>query len=235
MRVRVVVLVVPASACTAVVSLAGGPARFVAGLVLALVIPGWLAVLALVPADPERRLLRLTLVVPLGLGVCAVAGTAVALLWPGFNPARSALALLVACVLLAIRPLALLRGSSGQNRGLGHYFGEAVISRGLVLCALPALALTGFAVWRVADFTREPGPAYTEFATDSANSLEVRSHERATRRFRLETSVDGQVSETAEFDLRPGETARFVVAGGGVVRARLYVAGQDAPYRELSF
>ena len=63
----------------------------------------------------------------------------------------------------------------------------------------------------------------------------MRSHERATRRFRLETSVDGQVSETAEFDLRPGETAQFVVAEGGTVRARLYVAGQDAPYRELSF
>jgi hypothetical protein len=227
MRVRVVLLIVAASVCTAVVSLAGGPARFVAGLVLALVIPGWLAVLALVPADAERRLLRVTLAVPLGLAVCALAGAGVALVGRGFEPARSALAVLLAGVGLAV--VALVRAPAALP------VRRPSVSRGLMLCALPAVALTGFAVWRVAEFAREPGPAYTEFATDSATSLEVRSHERATRRFRLETSVDGQVSETAEFDLRPGETARFVVAGGGTVRARLYVAGQDAPYRELSF
>jgi hypothetical protein len=227
MRVQVVLLVVAASMCTAIVSLVGGPARFAAGLVLALVIPARLAVLALVAdLDPERRLLRVTLAVPLGLAVCTVAGAAVALVHRGFDPARSALALLLACVVLAV--VALIRSHPSPVYSLP-------VSRLVVLCTLPALVLTGFAVWRAATIAREPGPAYTEFAADSANSVEVRSHERATRRFRLETSVDGQVSETAEFDLRPGESARFVVADGASVRARLYVSGQAAPYRELSF
>jgi hypothetical protein len=227
MRVQVVLLVVAASVCTAVVSLAGGPARLVAGLVLALVIPARLAVLALfADRDPERRLLRLTLAAPLGLAVCTVAGAEVAVLRPGFHPAASALALLLACAALAV--VALIRSRPSAPFSLP-------LSRVVVLCALPALVLSGFAGWRVAVFARSPGPAYTEFALDSANSVQVRSHERATRRFRLEMTVDGQVSETAGFDLRPGETARFVVAGGGSVRARLFVAGQASPYRELSF
>jgi len=229
MRVQVVLLVVAASVCTAVVSLVGGPAggpvRFAAGLVLALVVPARLAVLALfADRDPERLFLRLTLAVPLGLAVCAVAGALVAV---GFDPSRSALVLLLACVVLAV--VAFLRAPASAP------VWRPSLSWAVVLCAVPALVLTGFVAWRVAVFAGAPGPAYTEFAVDSANSLEVRSHERATRRFRLETSVDGQVSETAEFDLRPGETARFLVTGGGSVRARLYVAGQASPYRELSF
>lgn len=220
-RVVVVGLVVAASACTAVVSLTGGPARFVAGLVLALVIPTGLAFLGLV-----SDLLRVVVAIPLGLAACAVAGFVVAVVRPGFDPAVSGLALLLGCVGLAV--VALIRPSRLSLRNV-------TVSRTVLLCAVPVLVLTGFTVWRIAAFAREPGPAYTEFAADTATSLEVVSHERATRRFRLETSVDGRVSETAEFDLRPGETARFPVAPGANVRARLFVAGRSTPYRELSF
>jgi hypothetical protein len=220
MRVRIVALVVTASVCTAVVSLTGGPARFLAGLVLALVIPSCLAFLALAPGP-----VRVVLAVPLGLAACAVAGAVVAVVKPGFDPAMSALALLLACVVLAVA--ALIRPPRLSLR-------KVTLPRTALLCAVPVLVLTGFAVWRIAALAREPGPAYTEFAAETATSIEVRSHERATRRFRLETSVDGQVGETAEFDLRPGETARFVVARGRDVRARLFVAGQTAPYRELT-
>ncbi len=221
MRVVVVGLVVAASAGTAVVSLTGGPARFVAGLVLALVIPSALAALAL-----GRDLLRVVVAIPVGLAVGAVAGAVVAVVRPGFDPPVSGLALLLACVGLAVVALIRSRGRLAVP--------TFAVPRVVVLCAVPVLVVTGFAVWRIAAFAREPGPAYTEFAADTATSVEVRSHERATRRFRLETSVDGQMSETAEFDLRPGETVRFTVSPGANVRARLFVAGQTTPYRELT-
>jgi hypothetical protein len=147
----------------------------------------------------------------------------------GFGPGVTAGALLVACVLLAA--VALLRGSSGLGWRLDHSFPGVV-----ALCVLPALVLTGVVVWRVGVAAREPGPAYTEFAIDSPTSVTVRSHERTVRRFRLESTVAGQPAESAEFDLRPGESARFVVfgRGPGSVRARLFVAGEAAPYRELT-
>ena len=145
MRVLVVVLVIAASAGTAVVSLAGGPARFVAGTLLALVIPARLAVLSV-----AGRLLRLAVAVPLGLVVCALVGALLALTHAGFGPGATAGALLVACVVLA---------GFALWRGRGRLTVRFPVSGLLVACAMPTLVLTGLVLWRVAAAAREPGPA----------------------------------------------------------------------------
>jgi hypothetical protein len=232
-RGQTALLCCAAAGCALLVGTAGGVLRFVAGLLLTTALPGGLAVtLVTTRFRGDRRLWNAALVVPLSLAVSALAGALIAVSGVGFRPATVASALLVCCLLVGA--VALVRNRDGAKVS----WRWPVVRPTAVLAAVPVLALTALlAVWVVAaTHDRNAESYYTELAAESTTSILVHSHERATMRFRLETTVDGEWRDSAEFTLGPGESTRFsVAAGGGHARARLYVAGHSTPYRQITF
>jgi hypothetical protein len=220
-----------AVACAAVVTVVGGPARFVTGAVLALYLPGQLAALALRRSIGRDGVFAAALVVPLSIAATAAVGLVVAAAgWP-FRPAVVGWLLAAVCQPLAL--VAALTGKGGPRplavRGLRHWW-----------AALPVLALTALLGVQLvaASRHRTPDSYYTEFGIQPSGSVLVHSRERATTRFRYEVRVGGAVRQSAGFTLRPGERREFPLDLGPGERAdvRLYRADADAdePYRRLT-
>ena len=225
-----------AAACATVVSFVGGPARFAAGAVLALYLPGQLAVLAMRRATGRDGVLAATLVVPLSIAATAAVGFVVAAAGLRFEPAVVGWLLVAVCLPLAVAAaLARRRGPQPPPgpqparvpgvRALRHWW-----------AALPALALTALLVVQLVAATRTPDSYYTEFAIEPSGTVLVHSRERAETRFRYEVRVGGAVRQSAGFTLRPGERREFPLALAPEERAdvRLYRAGEDQPYRRLT-
>jgi hypothetical protein len=229
--------VAAALGCAALALLASGPPRFVAGVLLGLVLPGRLAVVALLPSRPG--LLGHVLTVPLSLATCATVGLVVAGTRHGFHPVLVVAGLAAACLLLAcIATVRRYRRQDRRVRSAGFGVGPIGSLRPRVwwLAAVPTLALSAFLVVQLAAAThhRTADSYYTEFAVEGSDVV-VRSREREAVHFRYEASQGGVVVQSAEFNLRPGEQARFALypAPGARVEARLYRAGAGTPYRRL--
>jgi hypothetical protein len=218
-----------AVACAAIVTVAGGPARFAAGVVLALYLPGQLAALALRRGTGRDGVFGAALVVPLSIAVTAAVGLVVAAAgWP-FRPAVVGWLLAAACQPLAVAAALARKGGPRPLavRGFRHWW-----------AVLPALALTALLGVQLvaASRHRTPDSYYTEFAIQPSGSVLVHSRERATTRFRYEVRVDGSVRQSAGFTLRPGERREFPLGLRPDERAdvRLYRADADEPYRRLT-
>jgi uncharacterized membrane protein len=225
-------LVTAAVACALTVTLAGGPARFAAGAVLALYLPGHALVLALRRVTGRDGVFGASLVVPLSIGVTAAVGLVLAAGGRPFEPAVVGWPLAVICAALAaVAAVAGDRGATPRRplptTGLRYWW-----------AALPVLALTGLLAVQVVMAVRHPSPdpSYTEFALDPSGSVLVHSHERATTRFRYEVRVGDAVRRSAGFTLRPGERREFPLNLGPHERAdvRLYRADERTPYRRLT-
>jgi hypothetical protein len=219
-----------AMACAAIVTWTGGPVRFAAGAVLALYLPGQLAVLALRRTTGRDAVVGAALVVPLSIAATAVVGLVMAGAgWP-FEPGPVAWWLAAACV-----PLAL--GSAWARWG-ARVRPVTVPNPRHWWAAVPALALTALLAVQVVAATRHRAPDsyYTEFAVEPSGSVLVHSRERATTRFRYEVRVGGEVRRSAGFTLRPGERREFPLGLGPDERAdvRLYRADEQTPYRRLT-
>src|SRR4051812_37557785 len=87
-----------AALCGVLALVAPAPVRFGAGVLLALYLPGRLAVLALLPGRPG--LLGHVLTVPLSLAVCALVGFSLAGTRAGFHPPLVVGALVASCLAL---------------------------------------------------------------------------------------------------------------------------------------
>ncbi|WP_203933017.1 DUF1616 domain-containing protein [Virgisporangium ochraceum] len=239
-RGRLVGPVALAWACAVVVAVAPGPARFAAGLLLALVLPGWLAIAALYGRHRPDPVLAATLVGPLSFVLTAAAGLTVAGFGWGFRPDVVGTLLAVGCVVMCA--IAMLRRRHART---GPAVGAATPqpTRGGVpgvarvwWAAVPVLGLTVLLLTQVVTATRHrtADSYYTEFGLDASGAVVVHSAESTPTRFRLETYVDGALRRSAGFELRPGERRVFpTVEGGTRVEIRLYRADHPEPYRRL--
>jgi uncharacterized membrane protein len=259
---RVAVAVLSAAACAVVIAVAAGPARFVAGALLALCLPGLLAADALARgAGPDARpdrVLGATLVVPLSIAATAIAGLVAAATGWGFRPGPVAALLAAECVALGVvaawprraaplaAPAAPATTEPATRRGRPDLRAVVAAAPVAALTAVLAVAVVATARHRTAD------SYYTEFAVEPSGSgrgeawpqvfVVVHSRERAPTRFRIDIRVDGVVNRSVAFTLRPGERQVVPVHSGSTVdsgpaggaEARLYRADETAPYRRLT-
>jgi hypothetical protein len=237
-RTRPLALLALAGLCAAVVVLAGGPLRIVAGAVLGLYLPGRLAVLALFGRRVEVAL-GVTLTIALSLAALMLTGFAAAL-------ARRVEAPVVAAGLVGL--CALLAAAAGRRTADDDAPEVSNLERPrrparmlTVAAAVPLLALSALLAVRVADTVRHRSPDsyYTELSLESSGSgrpvAVVRSLERATTTFWYEERRDGAVVQAAQFTLRPGErtTIGLVSPLPGHVELVLYRADRAGAYRRV--
>ena len=208
-------------------------ARLAAGLVLSLYLPGALAVAALFRrrVDP---VLRVVLSIALSLAATMFVGLVVATVRLGFGAGTVSAGLLAACLLLAAAARVRRPSTSKRLPAL-----TPRIPWRHVLAGAPALALTVLLVVAIAASTRyrSADSYYTELAAQRSGGgtvVVVACHERRSLRYRYEERVDGAVSRTERFALRPGQRVQFAVSGPtGHVDVTLYREDASGPYRRL--
>jgi hypothetical protein len=235
-------LVAAAVVCAAIVTVAGGPVRFAAGVVLALYLPGQLATLALRHTTGRDGVFGAALVVPLSVAGTAAVGLVVAAAGWRFDPAVVGWLLAAVCLALAVTATLPARRGAAWPRFLAAWPRPLAARAWRYWWAvLPVLALTALlgAQLVAAARHRAPDSYYTEFAVQPSGSVLVHSRERATTMFRYEVRVDGTVRQSAGFTLRPGERREFPLGlrPGERADVRLYRAdadGADEPYRRLT-
>lgn len=238
---RIIGLAALAAGCAVVVATGGGPARFVAGAVLVLYLPGRLGVQAW--CSRAEPVLRAALVVPLSVAAAVAVGLGVAATRSRFEPTIVGGVLAVVCVGLAGVSLARRRSDITGVAIAMLAAGEPAPGRrrstaaGVALATVPVLALTALLGVRVVGVAREKpaGSRYTEFAVGADGAVVVHNGERGTVRFRYELLVDGRPTRTAGFTLRPGERQVFpTMSTGARAEALLYRGDETAPSRRLT-
>jgi hypothetical protein len=228
-------------ACAAVVLLTGGGARFAAGLVLGLYLPGRLAVLALFGRAADR-VLAAVLTVALSLGAAMLVGLGAAATGR-LEPAWVAVGL--ACLCLVFGGVALVRADAHADEELAaDGDGEPDPDRPrwrwrYGLAALPVAALTALLVVQIglAVRHRTVDSYYTELSVDPGRPVvTVRSFERDVIEYRYEERVDGLLVRASRFTLAPGQRADVTVSGDESARVELLLfrGDESTPYRRVS-
>jgi uncharacterized membrane protein len=244
-RRRVLLVGIAGVIAAAVTAAPGSPevARIPAALLLVFVLPGAVIVAALFPAPALGRLETALLVVGSSIAATILAGLLLNLTHIGVE--LRPLALLLAVVVAFFGFLAGLRAPH-RIHPVDTVPGAKRSRRPLVLFALAGLVSTGaigLAIWGA---TAQPAIRFTElWAIPAAGSdtvvIGIRNMENATRTYTLQVSAGGQpVGSWPIADLAAGATwTRSLTVtspttdADRVVNVTLFVAGTDAPYREV--
>ena len=212
-----------------------GPVRTVSGLMLALFLPGRLAVDALFQRRGDvDRWLRAVLTVVLSLITVMAVGLTIGLARLGFGAATVAIGLLIACVAIAA-PTLMRRHPESMTRPRLRL---RRFSSRYALAALPAAALTVLLIVQIAAATHRRGPDsyYTELGLGPSATVTVHSLEKGATSYRYVVRSGGSVRASVRFSLRPGEHRTFILPSSpsaGRLDVLLYTGTHSAPYRRL--
>jgi hypothetical protein len=206
--------------------------RTVAGLALCLLLPGYLASLALAPRvgdlGPRSRLVvavALSVVATMAVGLVAAATV-------GVGSASVGLGLGAACLTLT------LAGLVRADRRRPPVRSGPWPARRLVILLPVVLAGVAFAAIALRAAGGPSATGFTELAVEPRGNRLVAvatSHEHATIGFRYQLLVGGRPARAGAIALRPGERRELPLpaARGRRLEVRLYAPGQPGPYRRV--